>query len=179
MPIYEYYCDLCHGKFSHLARRLDDPEPPCPRCGNAQVVRLMSAANVVHAAAHHESELRNGAAQIDADDPRAAARFLKESGRLQDASGLYGSTAYRELIERRVAGAADADLADLVDDLVAQVDDSEAAAAAGALVLSRQVENRMGADGPPDAHDETTSSASESKERVARTPRSADDLGWG
>ena len=84
MPIYEYYCPICEGRFRHLARRIDAPPPPCPRCGNAGVERLVGAANVVRSEGHHEQQLRQAATQVDADDPRAIARFLQESGRLAD-----------------------------------------------------------------------------------------------
>lgn len=189
MPIYEYYCEACHGRFSHLARHLDDPTPPCPRCGNASVERLISASNVIRSAAHHETQLRDSASQVDQQDPKAAARFLQESGRLEDASGLHGSKAYRELISRRMEGATDADLGDLVDDLVAAANVTPAAELAGMVALSRQVENRMGAEGPPQGHahgvglkssaDDDESSETQPIEAQSRSRRSAKNLGWG
>ena len=191
MPIYEYYCEACHGRFSHLARHLDDPTSPCPRCGNASVERLISASNVIRSAAHHETQLRDSASQVDRQDPKAAAGFLQESGRLEDASGLYGSKAYRELISRRMEGATDADLGDLVDDLVAASNVTPAAELAGMVALSKQVENRIGAEGPPEGHehgaglkssveDEDAESAeTQSTKAQPRSRRSANNLGWG
>lgn len=173
MPIYEYYCAACHGRFSHLARRFDEPAPPCPRCGQQEVERLISTSNLVHGASHHEKDLRSEAAHVDDGDPQAIARFLKASGRLEDASGLYGSKAYRELIARRAEGASDRDLADLVDDLTAEAETSEAAKMAGSVVLSKQMENRMGAEGPPDHQDH-----GDQQSDTPRSRRSADDLGW-
>lgn len=32
MPLYEYECDDCQGRFERL-QRLNDPAPPCPACG--------------------------------------------------------------------------------------------------------------------------------------------------
>jgi putative FmdB family regulatory protein len=173
MPIYEYYCPACHGRFRHLARRIDAPAPACPRCGNDEVERMVSAASLLHDDAHHEQELREGAAQVDADDPQAIAEFLKDSGRLQDAEGVYGSKAYRELIARRTQGATDEDLTDLVDDLVADMRESEASKMAGAVMFSDEMENRMGAEGPPEDHDHDDEASAQ------RSRRSADDLGWG
>ena len=37
MPIYEYYCPSCNGRFNHLARRFDEPAPACPACGSLPV----------------------------------------------------------------------------------------------------------------------------------------------
>jgi putative FmdB family regulatory protein len=178
MPIYEYYCPVCHGRFSHLAKQIDAPEPPCPRCGNAGVERMVSAAGVIHGSDRHASQLQADAAQVDSDDPQAIARFLTASGRLGEAEGVYGSKAYRELIERRAGGATDADVADLVDDLVVQMRESEASQMAGAVVFADRVENRMLAEGPPEDRGPDGEGKAEEKPAV-RSRRSADDLGWG
>lgn len=182
MPIYEYYCPVCNGRFRHLARRIDESPPPCPRCGNVEVERLITAANVVHSGAHHEHQLRETAKQVNADDPRAIARFLQDSGRLADAEGVYGSPAYRELLARRAEGATDADVTDLVDDLAASMRASEASQMAGAVMFTDQVENRMLAEGPPEDHEHATTDQT-GTEPERRTPptqrRAAKDLGWG
>ncbi len=188
VPIYEYYCRGCHGRFSHLARRMDAAAPPCPRCGNEHVERLISASHLVHGEAHHTQALREEVGAVDREDPQAAARALKASGRLEDAAGLYGSKAYRELIERRIEGAADDDLADLVDDLVGQAALTEAAQMAGAVALADKVDNRLAAEGPPEhvADDEDrrqAGSALRDREHgepdADRSRRKAPDLGWG
>ncbi len=123
---------------------------------------------------------------MDREDPRAVAEFLKESGRLEDSSGLFGSQAYKELIARRIEGAADPDLSDLVDDLVAAVDSSDSASEeaqqiASAVAMSERIENRMRAEGPPEDHDHTdiTGARAENDVPARRTRRSARDLGWG
>lgn len=177
MPIYEYYCAVCNGRFRHLARRIDAPPPPCPRCGNVNVERMISAVNVARGGAFHERRFEEAATHVDAEDPQAIARFLQASGRLEDAGGVYGSKAYRELIARRAEGATDADLSDLVDDLATQMRNSEATEMAGAVMFSERVENRMQAEGPPEEHEHvlghTPDDASEPH------PRAAEDLGWG
>ncbi|MGC9349930.1 MAG: FmdB family zinc ribbon protein [Anaerolineae bacterium] len=185
MPIYEYYCSVCHGRFSHLARTIDADAPPCPRCGNPEVERLVTAANLAHGATHHRDELREEAAEVDRDDPQAMAQFLAESGRLDDATGLYGSRAYRELIHRRTEGATDADLADLVDDLTATVEASEATKMAGAMLFSDDLDARMQAEGPPEGHDHgdegPASNDASRDDRKGGGPslrRPPDKLGW-
>ena len=89
-------------------------------------------------------------------------------------------------------GAADSDLADLVDELVTEVDTSESGSEdaqgiaearqmASALALSDRVENRMRAEGPPEEHEHSGTIGARGEERTSthRPRRSARDLGWG
>lgn len=189
VPIYEYYCAVCQGRFSRLVRLIeDDALPCCPRCGNREVVKLISAASFVRGTAHHRSALSHGAAAVDPENPQEMAEFLKSSGRLEDASGLYGSRAYRELIERRVDGATDADVVDLVDDLAQAAAGAEATELGAAVALSQQVENRMGAVGPPVSQDSQGPEISKDEGpggsagpsvRRKHSPRFSRNLGWG
>ncbi len=176
MPIYEYYCAKCHGRFNHLARRVDASPPPCPRCGNSEVERMITAARLVHSAPHHEQQLRQASQQVDAEDSQAIAKFLKDSGRLADAEGVYGSKAYQELIARRAAGATEQEVEDLVEDLVTEMQGSDASKMAGALVFSDEVENRMLADGPHEDHEHAPA---EEDSTSSTSRKQADALGWG
>ncbi len=177
MPIYEYYCTRCHGRFQHLAKRIGEAAPPCPRCGNLDVSRQVSAAATLHTQPHHTAELREASRKVDQDDSQAIARFLQESGHLADADGVYGSNAYRELLARRAEGATEADVADLTPSLLTEMQSNDAAQMAGAVMFSKQVENRMGAEGPPERHDHDAQE-SQSAEKAARVRRRADNLGW-
>ena len=171
MPIYEYYCPACHGRFSHLAKRIGESAPPCPRCQSEDVERLASAASVLHDQAAHDARFKEQRTEIDTEDTQEIARFLETSGRMKDADGLYASRAYRELLHRRAEGAADDDLTDLVDDLSAEMThalkENDAGITTGAALFSKDVEARMQADQEPaHEHDEE------------RSRRSADELGW-
>lgn len=173
MPIYEYRCAKCNAYYKHLARTYLAPAPPCPRCGYENNTRLISKANVVHGQSHHEQAIKSEGA--GAKDTQQAAQLLQESGRLHDADGLYGSESYRELVYRRSQGAGEAEVADLVDDLAQQMQTSEATQMAGAVMFSKQMENRMAAEGPPEEHEE------EQSVHVSTTgdqPKTRDDLGW-
>lgn len=178
MPIYEYYCPACDGRYSHLARHIDEEAPPCPRCHYAAVERLVSTANLVHQDARHEKALAEDATRVNADNTQEISTFLDESGRLEDASGVYGSDAYRELIYRRKQGAGDADVQDLVDDLTAEMNASRGTDLASAVVFSDDVENRMGADGPPEHHEHNADGDSGARPDHSHSRRSAEDLGW-
>jgi putative FmdB family regulatory protein len=39
MPIYDYTCESCETAFEHLARRIDEAAPPCPKCGAKKTVK--------------------------------------------------------------------------------------------------------------------------------------------
>jgi hypothetical protein len=119
---------------------------------------------------------------VDADDPRAIARFLQDSGRLADADGVYGSPAYRELLARRAEGAADADVTDLVDDLTSTMRTSEATQMAGAVMFTDRVENRMLAEGPPEDHEHASTDRTDAEPENGtshKRRRAAENLGWG
>jgi len=42
MPIYEYRCTACGHAFEHLARRLSEKPPACPKCGAAKPAKQFS-----------------------------------------------------------------------------------------------------------------------------------------
>ncbi len=184
MPIYEYYCPVCQGRFRHLARTYDAPPPPCPRCGSTQVEKLISAAAVLHSAEHHTRQIREQAAGLPGDDLAAAARLLQESGRLQDTEGLFGSAAYRELLARRAEGATDADLEDLVPELTKYTEQNEAVAAATAAALSGQMldaveEHSHQAHEHDHEHEHAHEHEHQHEQPPASRRRGATDLGWG
>ena len=87
MPIYEYECGGCKRRVSLLIRSLASAEAPrCPRCGSAELSRLMS-----RFATPKSEEARLEAAadpsqfgDLDENDPQAVARFVKRMG---DATG--------------------------------------------------------------------------------------------
>jgi putative FmdB family regulatory protein len=42
MPLYEYECKTCHGRFERIVKFSDPPETHCPKCGG-EVEQLISA----------------------------------------------------------------------------------------------------------------------------------------
>lgn len=175
MPIYEYYCPVCHGRFNHLAKQVDAAPPPCPRCQNQAVERLISAARVLKGEAAHATRFDAAARQVDAEDPQAIADFLQASGRLDDVGGVYGSPAYRELLRRRSAGASEQELSDLVGDLTAEVERDPEVQATAARLLSDYLQASPQADNaaPAHEHDHTCD-----HEHEHPHPRHAEHLGW-
>lgn len=45
MPIYEYRCTKCEERFEEFLSSSTNPAPPCPKCGAADVERLLSQIN--------------------------------------------------------------------------------------------------------------------------------------
>ena len=83
MPIYEYDCRGCSRRVSLLVRSLESREAPrCPRCGSAQLSRLMSR----FATPKSEDARLEAAADpsrfgdLDENDPQSVARFVRRMG---------------------------------------------------------------------------------------------------
>ena len=83
MPIYEYECRGCSRRVSLLIRSLVSTEAPrCPRCGSAELSRLMSR----FATPKSEDARLEAAADpsqfgdLDENDPQSVARFVKRMG---------------------------------------------------------------------------------------------------
>lgn len=117
MPIYEYYCPACDGRFSHLARSFDTAPPPCPGCGASDVERMISQFHTGRSEAGRRADLEARSQEVDGDDPQAAAQFLQEAGDLVDQVAPIEREAFREIVERRAQGAQDEDLQDVVDEI--------------------------------------------------------------
>jgi len=83
VPIYEYECRGCSRRVSLLVRSLGSREVPrCPRCGSAELSRLMSR----FATPKSEDARLEAAADpsryggLDENDPQAVARFVRRMG---------------------------------------------------------------------------------------------------
>lgn len=117
MPIYEYYCPACHGRYSAL-QKIGQTPPPCPRCRNEHVEKLISAAGLVRSEQEHAESFHEQRRQVDPNDRQAIARFFRESSK--ELSGQFEgevttSEAFAELVQRVEAGAGEADIADLAE----------------------------------------------------------------
>ncbi len=83
MPIYEYICPHCNGRFSRLVRGFSDPSDlQCPRCHNTEVQRAISRVAVVRS---EESRLESMGdpsmfSDLDENNPASVARWAKKMG---------------------------------------------------------------------------------------------------
>ncbi|HET7875390.1 MAG TPA: zinc ribbon domain-containing protein [Methylomirabilota bacterium] len=83
MPIYEYECQGCRRRVSLLVRSLSGGEAPrCPRCGSAQLSRLMSRFATPKSEDARLDALSDPSSfgDLDENDPRSVARLVKRMG---------------------------------------------------------------------------------------------------
>ena len=83
MPIYEYECHGCRRRVSLLVlvpSRAGTPQ--CPRCGSEDLSRLMSRFATVKSEDARLESLADPSqyGDIDENDPRSVARFMKKMG---------------------------------------------------------------------------------------------------
>ena len=84
MPIYEYSCPNCNGRFQKLVSGFDDPPGlACPRCGFTQVKRAVSLFTTVKSEEARVDALADPSsfAGLDESDPRSIARWAKKMGK--------------------------------------------------------------------------------------------------
>jgi putative FmdB family regulatory protein len=118
MPVYEFYCDVCHTIFNFLSRRpAVDKRPPCPRCGKSELERQVSCfalsrgrtdegedgvANLDEAALEKAMATLAGEMQgIDENDPRQMARFMR---RMAETTGMNLGQEMEEAMRRLEKG---------------------------------------------------------------------------
>jgi putative FmdB family regulatory protein len=125
MPIYEFYCGACHRIYSFLSRRVNTGgAPACPRCGQPDLKRRVSAFAISKGRKEEErpsapagadpfagmdegklmrvmEELGPEAETLSEDDPRGAARLMR---RLFEASGMPVQSGMEEALRRMEAG---------------------------------------------------------------------------
>ena len=83
MPIYEYECQGCRRRLSLLVRSFASASTPrCPRCGSAELARLMSRFATVKSEDARLESLADPSryGDLDEDDPGSVARFMKRMG---------------------------------------------------------------------------------------------------
>jgi putative FmdB family regulatory protein len=84
MPIYEYACPNCNGRFQKLVQGFSDPPGlACPRCGNPKVRRAVSRFATLKSEDDRVDALADPSsfAGLDENDPRSIARWAKKMGK--------------------------------------------------------------------------------------------------
>ena len=86
MPIYEYRCFNCKRRVSILWRTLADAqtgEPRCPRCGGANLARLVSRVAVARSEEAHLDDMMDPSSLggLDENDPKSIARWMRKISR--------------------------------------------------------------------------------------------------
>lgn len=109
MPIYEYLCSNCNGRFQKLVAGFSDPAGlACPRCGNAEVRRAISRFATIKSEEARADALADPSmlAGLDEDDPRSIARWAKKLGKeLGDEAGEDWDQMVDQMLEEELDGA--------------------------------------------------------------------------
>ncbi len=104
MPIYEYRCPHCRGRFSVLALYPGQGlQPRCPRCGNTEVRRLISGFATLRSEEEQVEALADPSmlADVDENDPKSIARWAR---RMQRTMGEELGEDFEEMIEEIESG---------------------------------------------------------------------------
>lgn len=104
MPIYEYRCPRCRGRFNVLALRLDpEVRPRCPRCRSTKVERLFSRFASPRSEEDQIESLADPAilSDVDENDPRSIARWAR---RMQRTMGEEVGEEFDEMIDELESG---------------------------------------------------------------------------
>lgn len=117
MPIYEFYCPLCHTIFTFFSKTVNTRKRPmCPRCRKKRLSREISAFSMPGKAGDEEGgdlpidesrmeqaigTLAGEAERINEDDPRQAAQLMRKFSRL---TGLKYGEGMQDALARMEAG---------------------------------------------------------------------------
>jgi len=113
MPIYEYLCPSCNGRFQKLVRGFSDPtDLACPRCASTDVRRAVSRVAVLKSEESRADALADPSmlAGLDETDPRSIARWAKKLGKeLGEEAGEDWDSMVEEMLEEELSGEAEDD----------------------------------------------------------------------
>jgi len=108
MPIYEYLCPTCNGRFQKLVQGFSDPAGlACPRCGSGEVRRAISRVAVLKSEESRAESLADPSmfAGLDENDPRSIARWAKKLGKeLGEEAGEDWDSMVDEMLEEELNG---------------------------------------------------------------------------
>ena len=111
MPIYEFRCNNCKRRLSVFQRRIDSPvAASCPKCGSADLARLVSRFAVVRSEDQMLDSLDDDSllSGVDENDPRSVAAWARKMG---SKMGEDAGPEFDEMIDRIEAGESPDDLA--------------------------------------------------------------------
>ncbi len=120
MPIYEYYCDVCHVVFNFYSARVNTTKiPDCPKCGKKQLAKQISNFATISKGKEESDDPLSGldeskmehafeslmreAEHISEDDPRQMASLMRK---FTESTGVQLGDSMEEAISRMEAGEA-------------------------------------------------------------------------
>ncbi|HEY0603331.1 MAG TPA: FmdB family zinc ribbon protein [Herpetosiphonaceae bacterium] len=120
MPIYEYICTDCNGRFQKLVGFHSTAAITCPRCGSESVRKAISRFAVVQSEDARLESLSapSAMAGLDVDDPASVARWAKQMGReLGEEAGDDWNDTVDQMLEEELSGDHGSGAASREDDL--------------------------------------------------------------
>ena len=119
MPIYEYRCRKCHRRVLVFLRSFGDvatAKPKCTHCGHDDLERLVSRVAVLKSEEARLDDLADDSAlaDIDENDPRSMARWLKK---MSAEVGEDMGDEFHEAIDRMEAGQSLEEIEEAMPDL--------------------------------------------------------------
>jgi putative FmdB family regulatory protein len=108
MPIYEYICAACSGRFQKLVSGFSNPAGlACPRCKSADVRKAVSRFAVMQSEEARMESLADPSALggLDVNDPAAVARWAKKMGKeLGEEAGDDWDETVDQMLEEELSG---------------------------------------------------------------------------
>lgn len=119
MPIYEFFCEDCNTVFNFFSHRVNtDKRPSCPKCGKADLQRMMSTFATIGKAKEEDGDdpfagmdeskmeqafesLMRDAEGMNEDDPRQMANLMRK---FSEKTGLSMGDQMEEALSRLEAG---------------------------------------------------------------------------
>lgn len=112
MPIYEYICTDCNGRFQKLVSGFTTPASiTCPRCKSGSVRKAVSRFAVVQSDEARMESLADPSALggLDENDPKSIARWAKKMGKeMGEDIGDDWDQMVDEMLEEEMSGERDA-----------------------------------------------------------------------
>jgi len=113
MPIYEYNCANCNGRFQKLVQGFAAPSNlQCPRCGNSDVRKAVSRFAFMPSEEARIESLADPSALggLDENDPASVARWAKKMRKeLGEDVGDDWDQMVDEMLEEEMSGKSDGD----------------------------------------------------------------------
>jgi len=82
MPLYDYMCADCRGKFTLLVGMIaETQEEKCPRCGSRQIQKLISRFARLRSEDDLMDSLADPTKMGNLDDPKELHRWMKNMGK--------------------------------------------------------------------------------------------------
>lgn len=113
MPIYEYLCADCTGRFQKLVQGFRDPPGlACPRCQSTNLQRIISSFATIRSEEARIESIANPTnfAGLDENDPRSIADWARRmSKELGDEAGEDWDELVDQMLEEELSGKGDSD----------------------------------------------------------------------